>query len=138
MSDKTTYCACGDSLDTTEARACGACVDCAQRQLAEAKPYMDALHNAHNGYLNDEYPTPASPAIAIDQLIDEANEIGRAEGQLEAKAQLATANAVIEAQSDVLGWYMEECAEGDAEPPAELQELFEALDAAEAARKSQP
>ena len=51
------------------------------------------------------------------------------------EAQLATANAVIEAQSDVLGWYMEECAEGDAEPPAELQELMDTQAAAEAARK---
>jgi hypothetical protein len=27
-------CGCGDSLDTTEARKCGACIDCAQQQLA--------------------------------------------------------------------------------------------------------
>jgi len=64
-------------------------------KLAAATPFMDALQAAHNGYTTDEFPTPASPAAAIAELIDEANGMGITEGRLEAKDELAAANETI-------------------------------------------
>ena len=34
-------CKCGDSLDTTEAKACGACINCAQADLAAANAVIE-------------------------------------------------------------------------------------------------
>lgn len=56
--------------------------ECLLRQLAVAKPYMDAVRAAHNGYTSD-FPTPESPVAAIQELIAEANAMGISAGKLE-------------------------------------------------------
>jgi len=47
MTDDEPICGCGDSLDTTEARACGACIDCAQRVLGRANATIADLRAEH-------------------------------------------------------------------------------------------
>ena len=76
--------------------------ECLRRQLAEAKPYMNALRNRHNGYKAEyreampDFKEPATPEQALDELIEEANAQGVTEGRMElaeAKAARETAEA---------------------------------------------
>lgn len=47
-------CKCGDSLDTTEARVCGACIDCAQKELAKANAVIEKLRAGGAGMIAAE------------------------------------------------------------------------------------
>ena len=84
----------------------------ARRQLAEAKPYMEALRKRHNGYNPDpdyrkampDLKEPATPEQALDELIEEANAQGVTEGRMElaeAKAALSQAQLARHQASDL-------------------------------------
>ena len=76
------------------------CVPILRRELAEAKPFMDAVKSLHNGYSGDPlFEIPKNPRAAIKQLVGEAEALGLAESKLY-KAELAELR-------DATAWYFE-------------------------------
>jgi len=56
-----------------------------RKELEEAKPYMDAIRQRHNGYCPEMQKVgikePKSPKAALDSLIGEAEALGLAESK---------------------------------------------------------
>ena len=60
-------------------------LDRTRKELEEAKPYMDAIRQRHNGYYPEMHKIgikePKSPKAALDSLIGEAEALGLAESK---------------------------------------------------------